>query len=175
MHLRSDNWIAIAVTAGIVVMAIFVVYQPQGDKLEALQAEIASRQNTLEDDSVKASVVPDMVRQIEAMKKRYTGFNRRMPKRKELAGFLQEISSILASEELANQLTVPGDPRQEELFHTLPIIMEFQGSYLSLASLLQRIEKMERLARIQRLSVTQETGEESLDIEVQLNIYFTES
>ena len=53
--------------------------------------------------------------------------------------------------------------------------MRFRGSYLSLVDLLQRIDKMERLTRVQRLKITREKQGDSLDIELQMNIYFTES
>ena len=131
----------------------------------------------METDDVNAKVVPQMVQQIEGLKRRYQGFERRLPRRKELGGFLHEITSVLASEKLHNQLTEPGSPKREAFFHTLPIIMRFQGSYLSLASLLKRIDGMERLTRVQKLSISRGSTDkqEDLNIELQLNIYFKES
>ena len=109
------------------------------------------------------------------MKLQYKDFGRRLPKRRELGGFLREISGHLNQGDLSNQLIEPGNPSREELFHTLPIIMRFKGSYLSLAGFLQRIDKMERLTRVQTLKITREKQGDSLDIELQMNIYFTES
>ena len=155
--------------------AIGVVYVPQQRELEEIQEQIASQDLAISVDSEKASGLPRMIKKIEALKRRYQGFDRRLPQRKELGGFLKEISSVLASERLQNQSTEPGNPKREDQFHTLPIIMKFQGSYLSLASLLERIDRMERLTRVQKLSVVTDPKSDELKIEIQLNIYFKES
>ena len=174
-RLTPDNWVTLVILAAIVTAAMLAVYLPQAEELQALRHRMASLRLAMDADAKKASVVPNMVLEVDAMKRRYKGFDRRMPKRKELGGFLREISSILASEQLSNQLTEPGNPKREALFHTLPIIMKFQGSYLSLASLLERIDGMERLTRVQKLLVTKDRKSEDLNIEVQMNIYFKES
>jgi hypothetical protein len=58
--------------------------------------------------------------------------------------------------------------------------MRFKGSYLTSVDFFKRIDKMERLTRIQKLKITNKPSEDEqrdpiLDIELQLNIYFTES
>jgi len=171
----ADNWIVLGILGAMIAAAIFVVYLPQGRKLEQVRRSITSQKLALEINAKKAEVVPDMIRRIYELKRRYKGFDRRMPKRKELGGFLLEISRILDTEQLSNTQTKPGDPTREDLFHTLPIIMKFEGSYLSLVSLLERIDKMERLSRVQKLSIEKQPKGEDLEIEVQMNIYFTET
>ena len=127
------------------------------------------------DETSEAAVVPRLFRQVHAMRAQYPNFQRRLPKRKELGGFLREITGQLSDDGLSNQLIEPGSPSREEFFHTLPIIMRFKGSYLSLGSFLERIGRMERLTRVQKLSITSAgDSPDELDIELQLNIYFTE-
>ena len=171
----KDNLVMVAIVAVIMVAAAVVVYLPQSRKLNRIRNDIASEQATLESTAQQASVVPGMVRQIEAMKGRYKDFDRRLPKRKELGEFLREISQNLQAEKLTNQVIEPGTPSQEELFHTLPIIMRFRGPYLALASFLERIDKMERLTRTQKLTIIADPKEDTVDITLQMNIYFTES
>jgi len=175
LRLTTDNWIMLGIVGALVAASIVFAYLPQSRKLSEIHEAITSQKLALEANAKEAKVVPDMIRQIHEMKKRYKGFDRRMPKRKELAGFLLEISRILDTEQLSNTQTRPGNPTREELYHTLPIIMKFEGSYTSLASLLERIDKMERLTRVQRLSISKEPKNEGLEIEVEMNIYFTES
>ena len=64
------------------------------------------------EDAGMAAGVPDLVRQVQGMKKRYSNFDHRLPKRKELGGFLREISSNLSEESLSNQLIEPGTPQR---------------------------------------------------------------
>jgi Tfp pilus assembly protein PilO len=103
-----------------------------------------------------------------------------LPVRQELGGFLRDISGHLGDEQFTDQLIEPGSPTREELFHTLPIIMRFKGSYLTSVDFFKRIDEMERLTRIQKLKITKvplkgDNSDAILDIELQLNIYFTES
>lgn len=175
-HLTKDSWAVLGLLAGMIAAGVAFVYMPQSGKLEDLRSGIASAKTALETHAQNVSVVPDMLKQVQNMKVRYKDFDRKLPKRKELGGFLREVSSNLADERLANQLIEPGSPTREELFNTLPIIMKFRGSYLSLASFLKRIDEMQRLSRIQKVKIeTNPKDDSALDIELQMNIYFTES
>lgn len=172
--IKIDTLIVIGLLVVVVTAAVFLVYVPQHKRLWNIQAQIVSKKMALEASEEDVAIVPEMARQIEVMKKHSQGFDRSLPKRKELAAFLHEISSILASEELSNQLTKPGDPTEEEQFHILPIIMKFEGSYLALSSLLERIDNMERLARVKKMSISKKQRSEDLNIELEMNIYFKE-
>jgi Tfp pilus assembly protein PilO len=177
VHLTRENWIVLGVLGAIVTAATVFLYIPQGQKLDELRGQIAAAEASLESDGQKVAVVPDMVKQVQEMKARYKDFDRKLPKRKELGGFLREITGNLAEEKLANQSIEPAtNTIREEFFQTLPIVMKFRGSYLSLASFLRRIDEMQRLSRIQKLKIEANSRDgEALDIELQMNIYFTES
>lgn len=172
--LMRESLCVLAIMAAMATAAWFLIYRGQSGSLEQVQAEIVSQKTTLLSEGQKASVVPDMVRQVRDMKERYKDLGRKVPERTELGGFLREINTNLSQENLSNQLIEPGSPTQEELFHTLPIIMKFRGSYLSLASFLQRIDRMERLARVHKLKIDSDPKTGELEIEVQLSIYFTD-
>jgi len=173
--LTRESWLIMAAAIAIVAAAVVFVYRPQGRKLEELRTKIASMEASLQADSEKASVVPELLRQIEAMKRRYKDFDRKLPKTKELGGFLGEITSNLSEEQLSEPTIEPRSPATEELYHTLPIIMRCRGSYLAVASFLKRINGMQRLTRVHTLRVHKLPAEEPLRIEMQLNIYYTES
>lgn len=167
----------LGILAAMVIGFMAVVYIPQRLRLEEIRGKIATEKNQLASDGQKAAVIPEMLRQVQDLKKVYKNFDRRLPKRQELGGFLREISGHMAEEQLSDQLIEPGNPTPEDLFHTLPIIMRFKGSYLSLGSFLKQLETMERLTRVQKLIIDSENKEKEgiLDIELQMNIYFTES
>ena len=169
-------------TAPVVGSVSLAVYVPQGRRLDQVRAQAAAQKLAMESDFQKSRVLPEMVRQVEEMKSRYRNMDRRLPKQKELGGFLREISLNMVQQRLSNQIIEPGKPSEMELYHTLPIIMKFQGTYLSAANFLKKIDEMERLARVQRMVIgldghadKDDKGESSLNIELQLNIYFTES
>ena len=175
----KDNLVVLGMMTAMVIVAVVVVYMPQGRTLDDLWGQIGRRRAALESDAERTSVVPQMIQTVEKMRKRYRNFDRRLPNSTELGPFLTEISANLAEERISDDSMDTQSPTREALFHTLPIVMKFKGSYLSLASFLRRIEGMERLARVQKLRMTaDETGKNhpgDLNVELQINIYFTES
>ncbi len=175
LQMLKDSWIILGALVGATGAAVFFVYMPQGKKLDELRTAMVVQELDLSGDAARAAVVPTLLKRVEAMKLRYKDFDRRLPKRKELGGFLRDISGQLKQGDLSNQLIEPGNPSREELFHTLPIIMRFKGAYLSLAAFLQRIDQMERLTRIHTLRIDRDKEGNELDIELEMNIYFTES
>jgi len=177
----QDNLIVVGILMGIIAAACAVVYYPQNRKLKDLRTQIEQEERRLIETASKAGAVPGMLRQVQEMRNRYTNFDQRLPKKKELGGFLREISGNLGEESLANQTIEPGTPRRDNLFHTLPIVLRFEGPYLSLTSFLKRLGRMERLAQVEKLSISDKPSVKldgvcrNLNVEVLMNIYFTES
>jgi Tfp pilus assembly protein PilO len=176
-----NNFIVLAILAAVVAAAMVLVYVPQQRELARLSTAISQEKVRMSDNASLCSAVPAMIRQVQDLKKSYSNFDQRLPKQIELGGFLREISGDLAQESLVNQLIEPGSPKRSELFHTLPITLRFRGTYLSLASFLKRLSQMERLTQVERITIANKgdppkPGESwNLDIEVLMNIYFTES
>lgn len=172
---NKGTWIILALLVGVGVGGVVLVHVPCKRRLDAINHEIEAQRRALQDHVEQARVVPTMMRRVEQMKQWYKDFDRRLPRRVELGGFLREISAGLEKENLLNQAIEPGNPEREELFHTLPIIMKFRGDYPALTSFLERADRMTRLTRVRKLTVCRTKEQDALDIELQLNIYFTES
>ena len=183
MQFGKDTFIVLGILAAMVAGAVLFVYRGQGGKLDDLKARITAGKASLKMQGQTVAIVPELVKQVGAMRARYKNFDQRLPVRQELGGFLKELSGYLGDEKFSDQLIEPGSPTREELFHTLPIIMQFKGSYLTSVEFFKRIDEMKRLTRIQKLKITKKPEKDDrdnhddsgLDIELQLNIYFAES
>jgi Tfp pilus assembly protein PilO len=177
--LTKQSWLMLGVTLAIVIGFSATVFLFQQGKLRELRADIEGQQQLLESENQKASVVPALFQEIEEMRTRYKEFDRQLPKQQDLGEFLALISEKVGQKGLSGQLTEPGSPVKGELFHTLPINMRFKGDYVSTGQLLDDLHEMERLTRVQRLEITRSQASDDidapLDIEMQINIYFTES
>ena len=169
-----DRLIAAAILIALIGTWALVVFRPQFRELRRLRDQNTARQAAIAKDIQKIGGLAEVTRQVEEMRKRYQDFDRRLPKRKELSEFLAQISWNRDQERLDNEIFQPGNPTKEDLFHTLPIIMRFKGSFLSLTNFMKRMETMERLTRTKRLAIAR-GGNDHLDIELHMNIYFTES
>ncbi|HDZ22790.1 hypothetical protein LCGC14_0321050 [marine sediment metagenome] len=170
----KNTWLMLAPMAAIVIGAVVLVFMPQSGQLKRLESQITAQRYKLRAESEQASVVPELVRQVEGMKQRYKDFDHRLPKRTELGGFLRDIARHLDEHDLSNQSIEPGNPTRSELFHTLPITMRFRGSYMNIARFLHGLAEMERLSRVEMLQIARDNGQEDLEAEMQINIYFTE-
>lgn len=170
-----DNLIVLGIVAVIVVTYMVVIYRWQSNSLDEVRGRIAEGERLLEVNGQKATRVPAMIRQVDRMKQRFNkDWDRRLPQRTELAGFLHEISANLAQERLFNQMIQPGNPTRGPLYNRLPITMTFEGDFLALARFLRRVDQMARLTRVEKLSIEPAVGSEELSIELGMNIYFTE-
>ena len=175
MRCGKDSWVVVGILVVLVTVAAVFLYRSQEKELDLLKTRLKAAKSLLEVQSQKASIVPDLTRQIGAMKKQYKDFDRRLPQSKEIGEFLRELSAHLGEEKLSDESFNPGSPQRRELFQTQPITMKFKGAYLSTVDFLRRIDRMKRLTRVQKLKIKRISGQKDLDIEVQLNIYFTES
>jgi Tfp pilus assembly protein PilO len=171
----KDGWVLLGVAVVMLVAATAIVYYPQSSQLQKIRTQIVTEQRALEADAQLAQTVPDLIVQLQALKTRYRDFDRKLPKSQELHEFLRQISGYLGQKELRTDGTT-----REEYFNTLPITLKFKSSYLNLAGFLERVENMERLSRVQKLIINRDDKNKSengddLDVELQMNIYFTET
>jgi len=172
--LRPD---AIGLTVVVVALAVYllVIHRGQSASLNDVAARTAACRRRIEADTAKAAPVPQMARDVARMRQRYNkDWDRRLPRRQELAGFLREISAHLSEQKLANQMIQPGRPEPGPLYNRLPITMRFEGGFPALASFLQRVDAMTRLTRVEQLRIATREDDAQLAIELGMNIYFTE-
>ncbi|MDY7009242.1 MAG: type 4a pilus biogenesis protein PilO [Planctomycetota bacterium] len=153
-----------------------VVYRAQSAVAENISARTAEVKNLLETDAAQSCRVPQMLREIKQMKHRCNekDLNRRLTERQELEGFLHEITSGLSGEKLSIRSIHPGNPSSNPRYNRLPITLKFEGDFLTLGRFLNRIDDMTRLTRIERLAISSDHNNENLEIEMGMNIYFTE-
>ncbi|MFP4054360.1 MAG: type 4a pilus biogenesis protein PilO [Phycisphaerae bacterium] len=170
---KRDNIILAGVLAALVAGAVLGVYLPQSARKKEIRQRIDLEEISLQQTEHKIAVVPTMAKRVEAMRREYSDFDRKLPKRKELGEFLRQINNSLSEQNLSNHLIQTGKTELEGQFHRLPITMRFSGGYLPLCTFLDRMAKTKRLAQVRKL-VVNNARENQLDISLQMNIYFKE-
>jgi Tfp pilus assembly protein PilO len=168
----KQNWLVLVVPLAMLAAAGGAVYYPQHRELSHLTERIQDKRELLDGDLETVARLPELIKEVEDMKRQYRNFDRRLPKRQELGEFLREITLNLPKENLTSDRIEPGNPTREERFQTLPIRMHLRGGFLSLTRFLHRVEDMERLARVDKLSMEAEPGDDELSIDMRMNIYF---
>jgi len=175
--MNRENWIVLGLMVAVLFGSYRMIYRPQCLQLNRLRDELAAKKSVLETDMEKAAVIPQMIKQVQEMKTTYKDFDCRLPRSKELGGFLREISSIQEQSNLSGATMNTQNPVSGDLYNTMPITMRLKGKYLALAEFLKRMDTMARLTRVQRLMIqkAKSTDKGDLDIELLMNIYFTKN
>jgi Tfp pilus assembly protein PilO len=174
---NKDRLIMVGAMVGILGLLIGFVLWPQQATLRDLKSEKVLSLNMLDANAQQQAIVPELIEQVETMKAEYEGFSQRLPEQAGLGDFLQQINESLAEEGLASEWIRPGDSVAGELFHSMPVDMRFQGTYLATVRFLERLESMERLVRVHELEITggQDGENGNVNVEMQINIYYTKT
>lgn len=176
MTWSRSNWIVVGVLAVAVAVYTLAVHRPQQRKLGDVRARIERAKAQLEQDDARAERIPQLQREVQRYRSEFHSFDNRLPLRQELAEFLREISSSAGSGRLADLVIQPGSPTRDTLYNRLPIVMNFHCSFADLVGFLARLDEMTRLTRVERISIRPTSNtEQDLKVEMQINIYFTES
>ncbi len=173
MRITRSTCIMGAIVIGASLLFALAVYLPQSHRLDDLRGQVASAEQALTKDDARTACIPGMAKDVEDLKRCFKDFDGRLPRKKELAGFLKEISSVAASEQLDSQVIQPGDPRREELYNCLPIVIRFQSDFAGVVRFLDKLESMTRLTHTGYLNMKPVAeGEEVIDVDMQVNIYY---
>lgn len=176
MRMTRDNWIVLGILLAVVATFAGVAFYPQQRKLGHVRQEIVRADQQLVADRQAVACVPEMVQQVDELKRRFKNFDRRLPAQQELSEFLKEISTTVLAERLENQVIQPGNPTRGDLYNRLPILLQFEGGFQGLANFLSKLDQMERLTQIESIVVRPVKPEsDRLKVEMKVNIYFTES
>ena len=143
MKIAKDSLIVTGAVLALVAAAMTAVYLPQSHKLTAIRADGHGADVAgLRTQELREAARPGQAGRPDAGPLQEHG-----PAPAQTAGarrVSQGDSGLdLAEAKLVNQSIEPGSPQREQLYHTLPIVMKFQGSYLSLAAFLKRIQDMD--------------------------------
>jgi Tfp pilus assembly protein PilO len=171
---RVQRALACGVAALAVGFAVFG-YRPASERQASLAMEIESKRRTLEADEVNARKLPVVALEVEKLKARLERFDKKLPNQQELGPFIGDITQASQQAALRRLTVQPGVARRGDLFSELPISLNFEGDFLSVFSFLQQTEAMQRLTRVRSLTLkTKDTKLGTVDVQVSMNIYFTE-
>lgn len=176
MDRKRQNLIFAGLCIAVMLAYALVIHRPQQKRLDQLRAEIARTSVQATEDAAKAQRIPSMRLEVERLRRQYKDFDRSLPGQQELAGFLREISLAAESQRLQCDQIQPGNPTTGDLYNRLPIVMSFRCTFADLVGFIEELNGMARLTRIENLQISPITeGSETLDVRMQVNIYFTKS
>ncbi|MEI7837008.1 MAG: type 4a pilus biogenesis protein PilO [Planctomycetota bacterium] len=169
----NDTWIMFAVLTAILAVFVLGIYLPQSRQMGTLQNQITKDREDIARDAGAVAVVPSLVRRVHELQVQYKDFDRRLPKEVDVGAFYRDVSASFTEEKLARPYMAIQSPVREELYTTLPIRLQTEGSYLAVGKLLERLNSMERLTLVEKLEMKALPKSSSVEVSMLVNIYHT--
>jgi Tfp pilus assembly protein PilO len=177
---RRTHW----VIGGTFVMLFAGLYlfghRPAAARAAALASEVAQRQAELAAAETRARDLAVVETEVERLSARLERFDKRLPSQRnfvrELNAFTNDITQLAQQSAIKKINWVPGVIRRSELFSEQPIMLSFEGDFLSVFTFLQQVESMPRLARVRKLALTSKDSKVGqVEVQASINLYFADT
>jgi len=176
MKTLRHYWVVLAglgVLAGAYLLIGHVVL---GGRLADARSQIARAKARIAQDQAAADRIPQLQQDVERLRRQLNDFDHRLPAQQELGEFLKEISNTAQAQRLESRGIQPGISTRDKLFSRLPITLGFNGGFADVVGFLEKLDGLTRLTRIERIEIRPTENEgQALQVDMQINIYFTES
>jgi type IV pilus assembly protein PilO len=142
-----------------VIMAIvaagffFLLYLPEQEQLERLQAQNQTLDTKLAEDRRIAGNLPKFKQEYEKMKEQLDQALTELPNEKEIPGLLTSIASLAKDNGLDVLRFKPGQERPAGFYAEVPIELKLAGSFHQLATFSQAIGDLPRIVNLNNLTM----------------------
>ncbi len=150
-------------------------YHAQSQLLRSLNQQVALKQSSLDTSQSRAKTLPVVELEVERLKGRLDKY-KKVPVGNELGPFLESMSRLRSQSGLKRWDYQPGVPRKLELVSEMPVLMNFEGDYLSIFSFLRQCEQLPRLTRVKSISLqSKDTKLGQVQVQMAMNLYYGEN
>lgn len=168
--------IGIALAAIILPVALcyFLVFQPNTEKIAALDKQITSLKGEVVKAKKAARDLPKHEKNLADTKKRFLETAAVLPKSQEIPNLLRTISDLGKSAGLDFLSFKPGGETPKDFYAEIPINISTKGPYHNMGYFLDQVSKMERLVTVNNIkmgSPKKEGGEMLLNSSCRLITY----
>jgi len=177
---RRTQW-AIAGTFVVLLSCLYLFgHRPASARATAVAGEIQKREAELAAAEARARDLTVVETEVERLSARLERFDKRLPSQRnfvrELNAFTHDISQLAQQSSIKKINWVPGVIRRSELFSEQPIMLSFEGDFLSVFTFLQQVESMPRLARVRKLTMTSKDSKVGqVDVQASISLYFADT
>ena len=152
--------------------------RPANVELEQTHRQYAAARFELDQDQDRNRRLPQVEMDIQRLRARVERFDKKLPRQKELASFINDVTHVGQQAALRNfAWRLDSKPSKSDQLTELPIQFSFEGDFQSgVVEFLRGTQDMQRLIRVRKLDLK---SSDALDGQVKaqltLNIYFGEN
>jgi type IV pilus assembly protein PilO len=148
------------IALGVVVLLLLgvgsylLVLSPLADEVTALDAQNATLQRELIQNRAIVAELDRFRLELAELQKKLAVLKEKLPTEKETPPLYRTIQDAAAQAGLAVSLFQPRDPRPQDYYHEIPIIVTAEGGYHDLGDFLGRVARLPRVVNLAELRAT---------------------
>ena len=157
------------------IMFYALVYRPETGRLQTLSSRISQKESKLSTAESQAQVAELVQADINRLKETLADF-KKLPANPGDLGQFQIDLAVLAHRNNLNGLSFgwPATPKRDEQYYELPISLKFAGDFTDVFSFLRQMEDLSRLTRVKSLSIQGNGADGAVQVELMMNLYYSE-
>ena len=156
-HRRQQVWVC--VIAGLFVCDfILCAYLPSQQRLASLAQAQAEQRRTIDLARQQDAELPGLKAKLRDTQRLIEQFEASVPSDNALGTFLQRVTSLMTTQQLTDQVVLPGQEIQGQEVGCIPIRMTCQGTLTNLFGFFRGLQEMDRLIRIETVKIENDPG-----------------
>jgi len=151
-HRRPQVWVC--VIAGLFVCDfILCAYLPSQQRLASLKQAKAEQSLTISMARQQGEELAGLKAKLRDTQRLVEQFEASVPSDNALGAFLQRVATLMANQQLTDQVVLPGQETQAGEVGCIPIRMSCQGTLANLFEFFRGLQAMDRLVRIETVKI----------------------
>jgi Tfp pilus assembly protein PilO len=143
------------VVAAALIVGGFVLFRhlPLREKIEAVDRTKAAQTVAVTKALTEIGQLPSLKEQLSELEVAVGNYDARVPPRRELGVFLQQIADLMNHHNLAGQLVQPGKEVENQGLFCIPVDLQCKGRLSQIFGFFESLQSLDRLVRIRQVKL----------------------
>ncbi|MHC4666494.1 MAG: type 4a pilus biogenesis protein PilO, partial [Planctomycetota bacterium] len=126
---------------------------PLRGKIKVLEQARAANTVVVTKALAESERLPQLKQQLQQLKESVGDYESKIPGRRDLGVFLQEIANLMNKHQLKEQLVQPGKEAAAEGLNCIPVSMQCKGSLEQIFKFFDSLQQLDRLLRVEQIKL----------------------
>jgi type IV pilus assembly protein PilO len=162
---QNRMYIILGVTVVLAALYLTFIIVPKFGQLSKASRVVNDLNNKIEQLNVRVKRQTAMKDKLDELRKEYDGYSKRLPKEKEIPGFLEGVSSVAKTSKVKILSLTPSDlkpvmtdGKENEYYKEMPILVTANSGYHQLGEFVSDLETGTRFLHIGNLRIQYDSG-----------------
>lgn len=172
MKFEKKQLVLMTVILVMLAVFIFLQYIPTVKAIEQAKLEKQQKQTQQSKVEDQMSKLPELISELEDLKADIGNFQNRIPNQRDLGKFLQDVTVMMNTRGLSNQLVRPGVEKSYKKLNVIPIDIECSGTLDKVFGFFKDLEGNDRLLNLERVRFENSNLSGNIKVYAKGNIFY---